>query len=246
MLVIPAIDIIEGKCVRLTRGDFNTKKFYCDDPVEVAKIWESEGAELIHVVDLDGARTGDVKNLHVATEIKERLSIKVQYGGGIRDFETLKKVISEGIDRAIIGTKAVEDRDFLSRAIQNFGKRVICSVDFGKSGVVFKDGWQKKARINIFDFIKELEKLGVEEVIVTDITRDGTLEGADLRTIRNILKKTNIRLIIAGGISSLQDILNIKKLVNNLGTPGISGIIIGKALYEGSINLRQAIKLCSE
>lgn len=239
MLIIPAIDIIEGKCVRLTKGDFNTQKLYYDNPVEVAKRWKSEGAKLLHIVDLDGARTGTVKNLEAAIEIRKKVDIKIQYGGGIRDIETLKKVFNSEIERAIIGTKAIEDKDFLGKAVQDFGDRFVCSVDFGKGGMVFKNGWQRKTKVNIFDFARELEGLGIKEIIVTDISRDGTLRGPNLEAIKNILKETNLKLIIAGGISSLQDILNIRKFERL----GVSGIIIGKALYEGKISLKEAIKL---
>jgi len=177
MLIIPAIDIIEGKCVRLTRGDFNLKKKYHDNPVEIAGIWKNQGATWLHVVDLDGAKTGVVRNLNIAIEIKKKLDLKVQYGGGIRDIDTLKSVIESGIDRA-------------------------------------------------------------NEIIITDISKDGTLESPDFKIVREILKKTSLKLILAGGISSIEDIKAIKCFEKE----GISGVIIGKALYEGIIKLDEAIK----
>lgn len=239
MLIIPAIDIIEGRCVRLTRGKFGTQKSYNNNPREVANRWRKEGAQWLHIVDLDGAKAGTVKNLDIAVDIKQNIDIKVQYGGGIRNIEILKMVLNKGIDRAILGTKAIEDKNFLEKSIEIFGNRIILSVDFGKGGLIFKNGWQKSTEVNIFDFTRELEKLGIKEIIVTDISRDGTLAGTNVKFIGEILENTNLDLIIAGGISSLDDILGIKKLENL----GISGVIIGKALYEGKINLKKAIEI---
>lgn len=239
MLIIPAIDIIEGRCVRLNRGKFGTQKSYNNNPREVANRWRKEGAQWLHIVDLDGAKAGTVKNLDIAVDIKQNIDIKVQYGGGIRNIEILKMVLDGGIDRAILGTKAIEDKNFLEKSIEIFGNRIILSADFGKGGLIFKNGWQKSTEVNIFDFTRELEKLGIKEIIVTDISRDGTLAGTNVKFIGEILENTNLDLIIAGGISSLDDILGIKKLENL----GVSGVIIGKALYEGKINLRKAIEI---
>ena len=240
MIIYPAIDIIEGQCVRLTRGDFGRKKKYFDDPLMVAARWKEKGASWIHVIDLDGARTGSVSNLSLAEKIRKKTKVKVQYGGGIRDIETMEKVLSAGIDRVILGTRAIEDRDFLESASVRFGNKVIVSLDFGRDGTIYKNGWQERTSKNIFDFAGELEKLGMDEVIVTDIERDGTLGGIDTGRLRKILSGISIPLIIAGGISSIDDIIKLKQIE----PLGISGAVAGKALYEGKdpMDLAEAIK----
>lgn len=238
MLIIPAIDIIEGKCVRLTRGDFNLKKKYHDNPVEIAEIWKNQGATWLHIVDLDGARAGAVKNLNIAQEIKKKLDLKVQYGGGIRDIDTLKSVIEGGIDRAVLGTKVIEDKNFLDVVLRQYWGKTILSLDYERNGIIYKNGWQKATAVNVLDFATELENFGIHEVIVTDISKDGTLESPDFKIVREILKKTSLKLILAGGISSIRDIKAIKCFEKE----GISGVIIGKALYEGIIKLDEAIK----
>jgi phosphoribosylformimino-5-aminoimidazole carboxamide ribotide isomerase len=239
MLIIPAIDIIEGKCVRLTRGDFSLKKEYHDNPVEIAEKWKNQGANWLHVVDLDGAKAGVVKNLKIAIEIKKKLGLKVQYGGGIRDIDTLKFVIDSGIDRAILGTKAIEDKNFLSVVLSQYKGKAVLSLDYDRSGIIHKNGWQKATSYNVLDFAKELENSGINEMIVTDISKDGTLESPDFRIVKEILKKTSLKLMLAGGISSIEDIKAIKCFEKE----GISGVIIGKALYEGVIKLDEAIQI---
>ncbi len=239
MEIYPAIDLIEGACVRLTEGKFDTKRKYSDDPVKIALIWKDQGASWLHIVDLDGAKTGIPKNLDVAVEIKHKTGLRIQYGGGIRNFKILTHVLSTGIDRAILGTKAIQDQDFLERCIKAYRDSVILSVDYGKDGAIFVKGWYEKTGSDILKFTVTLEKLGIKEMIITDISKDGTLAGIDLVFLRKILKKTKIRLIVAGGVTKLEDIINIKKLEIN----GIIGAIIGKALYEDKINLKDAIKI---
>jgi phosphoribosylformimino-5-aminoimidazole carboxamide ribotide isomerase len=241
VIIYPAIDIIEGQCVRLTKGDFGKKKKYFDDPLKVALKWKEKGASWIHVIDLDGARTGKVANLSIAESIRQKTGVKVQYGGGIRDFTTIKKVLSAGIDRAILGTRAIEDSIFLETGFGKFQNKIIISLDFGKDGTIYKNGWQDRTSKNIFDFTRDLEKLGMEEIIVTDIEKDGTLEGTDTERLRRILSGTALNFIIAGGISSIEDIKELKKIESK----GISGVIAGKALYEGEspMDLAEAIKV---
>ena len=241
MLVIPAIDLISGACVRLTKGKFNTLKKYYDNPVEVAENWKRMGAEWLHIIDLDGARKGKPENLRVVSEMKKRMDIKIQYGGGIRSDAAINKVLKEGADRVILGTRALEDGEFLKNSLVNYKDKVILSLDYGEGGIIFKDGWRKKTGITIFEIIKDLEKLGVEEVIITDILRDGTLGGINFDFLKKILKNSRLKFIIAGGISSIGDIISLKKIEKS----GISGVIIGKALYEGEnkINLMEAIRI---
>jgi phosphoribosylformimino-5-aminoimidazole carboxamide ribotide isomerase len=175
MIILPAIDIIDGEAVRLTRGDFESKKKYSGNPVETALIWKEKGAQWLHIVDLDGAKYGKCKNLQIAVQIKEKTGLKVEYGGGIRDMQMLKEVLSTGLDRAILGTKVLEDRDLLRKANSMFGNRLIVSLDFSSSGIIYKDGWQKETELNIFEHAASLKSEGISEIIITNISRDGTL-----------------------------------------------------------------------
>jgi phosphoribosylformimino-5-aminoimidazole carboxamide ribotide isomerase len=237
MIILPAIDIIDGECVRLTKGDFESKKKYSGNPVETALIWKEKGAQWLHIVDLDGAKYGICKNLRLAAQIKEKSGLKVEYGGGIRDIRVLQEVLDTGIDRAILGTRVLEDRVLLNEARELFANRLIVSVDFSSSGIIYKDGWQKETELNIFDFSAGLKSDGINEIIITNISRDGTLSGPDIGLIEKVLKKSGLNLIIAGGITTVNDIKKLKDLKN----PAITGVIIGKALYEGTISLEEAL-----
>lgn len=242
MLVIPAIDIIDGACVRLTKGDYNLKKKYFNNPLDAAVNFKACGASWLHIVDLDGAKAGILKNLEVAKKIKEKTGLKIEYGGGIRDIEILKEVINSKIEIAIIGTKALEDKVFLEDLLKNFKNNFIISLDFDSDGAIYKHGWQQKTQFNIFSLLPRLQNYEIEEIIITNISKDGTLEGIDLTLIERVLKISAIKVIIAGGISSIADLKNLKKLEKN----GVSGVIIGKALYEGRIDLAMAIKIGNE
>ena len=238
MIIYPAIDIIDGEAVRLTRGDFGSKKKYSGNPVETALLWKEKGAHWLHIVDLDGAKYGICKNLQIAAQIKEKTGLKVEYGGGIRDMQTLKEVLSTGIDRAILGTRVLEDNALLKESVLMFGNRLIVSLDFSSSGVIYKNGWQKETKLNIFDFAAGLKSEGISEIIITNISRDGTLSGPDIGLIEKVLQKSGLNLIIAGGITTVDDIKKLK----DLNKPAITGVIIGKALYEETITLEEAIK----
>ena len=237
MIIFPAIDIINGEAVRLTRGDFESKKKYSGDPVKTALIWKEKGAQWLHIVDLDGAKYGVCKNLQIAAKIKEKSGLKVEYGGGIRDMQMLKEVLNTGIDRAILGTRVLEDRALLKEAGLMFGNRLIVSLDFSATGIIYKDGWQKETQLNIFDYSASLKSEGISEIIITNISRDGTLSGPDIGLIEKVLQKSGLNLIIAGGITTVDDIKKLKDLNN----PAITGVIIGKALYEGTISLEEAL-----
>ncbi len=241
MIVIPAIDIIDGACVRLVRGRFDTRKKYSDDPVEVARRWKEDGATWLHIVDLDGARTGELKNLGIVHEIKKKIDIKIQYGGGVRNMGLVGTVLNKGADRVIIGTRAIEDISFLRESFLKYKDRVIVSLDYGKDGIIFINGWQSQSKANIFKIIERLDALGMKQAILTDISRDGTLEGANLDFLKRILESSGLEFIFAGGIGSLNDIINIKEIENM----GIIGVIVGKALYEKEtgVNLKKAIKI---
>jgi phosphoribosylformimino-5-aminoimidazole carboxamide ribotide isomerase len=237
VIILPAIDIIDGEAVRLTRGDFESKKKYSGNPVETALIWKEKGAQWLHIVDLDGAKYGKCKNLQIAVQIKEKTGLKVEYGGGIRDMQMLKEVLNTGIDRAILGTKVLEDGALLRKANSLFGNRLIVSLDFSSSGIIYKDGWQKETGLNIFEHAFRLKSEGISEIIITNISRDGTLSGPDIGMIEKVLQKSCLNLIIAGGITTVDDIKKLKDLNN----PAITGVIIGKALYEETISLEDAI-----
>jgi len=240
LLVIPAIDLKGGRCVRLWQGIRNRETVYFEDPLQVAKIWIEKGARRLHIVDLNGAFMGAPQHLEIAEKIKKTFSVPLQYGGGIRTLRILEEVIGKGIDFAIIGTRALS-KDFVQNAVQKFGGRIIVSVDCRKDKVALK-GWQEEAPVNLQGFVKNLAKTGIKTVILTDITRDGTLKGVDIGFIKNFLKKISCNVIIAGGISSLEDIRRIKKLQDEK----IKGVIIGKALYTGAIKLEEALMLVGE
>lgn len=239
MEIFPAIDIIEGACVRLTRGDFAIKKKYFDDPCEVALRWKEKGSDWLHVVDLDGAREGKPSNIDTVLKIKELSGLKIQYGGGMRDIAVIGEVIKSGIDRVILGTKIIEDKGFLLEAIARFRGRFIPSIDYGIEGEVFTRGWKKGIGTDVTLLLESFYKKGLEQSIITDISRDGTLEGIDMVSILRIVENTRSGLIIAGGITDIED---IKKLARIKGQR-IKGVILGKSLYEGKIDLKEAIEL---
>jgi len=239
MEIIPAIDLIDGACVRLYKGDYGKKVKYFDDPVEVAGKWLECGAKWIHLIDLDGARTGFPKNLEIALKIKKKYDALIEYGGGIRSLETLHNVMEAGVDKIIIGTKAIENLESLKEYYIKSKGKIIISLDFGKGNKVFKKGWLLGSDMDLFDFGKKIKDSGINEVIITDISRDGTLEGLNINVIKEFLRKTNLEIYVAGGVSGINDIKNLKEIESY----GIKGIIIGKALYEGKINLKEALEI---
>jgi len=241
MKILPAIDIMDGKCVRLFRGDYNKVSHYSDSPLIVAKRWKEMGAEWIHFIDLDGARYETPVNVKTAAEIKKNIEIKLEYGGGIRTMKDIESLLNIGIDRLIISTKALEDFDFIEKANISSGNKVIISLDFNENGVVLKKGWVDNTGYNAIDFGKKIFNTGVEEVIITDISRDGTLLGINRNIIKDFVASTGLKIYIAGGVSKIEDIVYLKSMENL----GIKGVIIGKALYENKIDLREAIKVAA-
>ena len=237
MLIIPAIDLKEGQVVRYRKGRMNKKVYSCD-PVGVALGWQNQGAKLLHIVDLDGAMTGEQVNFPIIARIIKSLSIPVEVSGGIRDFRTMKKIIDKGAERIVIGTKAIEDSIFLKDAIKKFGKKICMGLDSSGGNKIGVDGWRRSIRINIKPLLMSLDRVHLKTIIFTDIKRDGTLEGMDIARVRNILNATNIDVIVSGGVSALSD---VKKLVR-LDRANLKGVIIGKALYENVFSLSEAIK----
>jgi len=239
MLIIPAIDLKEGAVVRLVQGRFN-KKIYSRDPVKTARHWIKQGAEMLHIVDLDGAIGGKPKNLGAVKEILKSVSVPVQFGGGIREITTIEKLLKLGVRRVVLGTKAISDKAFLKKAFLRFNSRVIVSIDARDNRLLIK-GWRTGYKnADVLGYARFLKEMGFKQLIYTDISKDGTLEGPNLKAIKGLLKKTSLEIIASGGISSLKDISGLKKLEKQ----GLVGMIIGKALYEGRFSLTEALKLC--
>ncbi len=238
MLIIPAIDIKDGCVVRFIQGRLD-KKIYSRDPVKTAKHWAKQGAKLIHVVDLDGAFSGIPKNLGAVKQIAKAVDVPIQFGGGIRNIGMVEKLLAFGIRRIILGTKAAEDRNFLKKAFKKFKDKIIVSIDTKAERVLTK-GWQSSyGKTDILKFAHSLKDIGFKQVIYTDVLKDGTLKGPNIKGTRNLLKETGLNVIASGGISSLNDIQRLKLLEKK----GLVGVIIGKALYEGRFTLAEALKL---
>lgn len=237
MLIYPAIDLKDGCVVRYFQGKFD-KKVYSRDPVKTAKYWIKQGARVLHVVDLDGAFTGEQKNLALVKSIVENIDVPVQFGGGVRKIETIKKAIDLGVWRVVLGTKAVEDGVFLKKAFKAFKNRIIVSID-SRAGQVLTKGWKSTQKgLDAMKFALVLKKAGFKELIFTDTSKDGALSGPNILAIKKLLKETGLNIIASGGISSLEDIHKLKELEKK----GLVGVIIGKALYEGRFTLKEALK----
>lgn len=240
MKIIPAIDIKGANIVRLTRGDYANVKIYSRNPADIAKRWHSQGASILHVVDLDGALTGEPKNMDSVSAIVKAVSIPVQLGGGLRTLDAMVWAFNIGVAKAVLGTRAVEDIDFITAAIKKYKEKIIVSID-SKDGFVMLRGWTKASSINAIDMARRMEHLGASAVIYTDVTVDGTLSGPNFNRLDNFLNHVNIPTIVAGGIASIED---IRKL-SALNRKNLIGTIVGKSLYEGTINLKEAISICS-
>jgi len=238
MLIIPAIDIKEGKCVRLREGRFKDTEIFSDDPIKVAVKWADKGAEMLHIVDLDGARYGKLTNISLVEQIIKKIGIPVQVGGGIRNYQEVKNLINLGASRVILGTILWKNKNLAKKLFEDFSEKIIAGID-ARGGYVAIEGWQNITSVDALDFAGEMEKLGAKRIIYTDIKRDGTLKGPNISNIEKMVKKVNIPLICSGGIASLDD---IKKLMG-FETKGLEGVILGKALYKGTILLEEALKV---
>ena len=237
MLVIPAIDLMGGKCVRLLRGEAESKVVYSDDPVAVAKRWESLGAEYLHLVDLDGALSGKIANLRHVQDIFHTVSIPAEFGGGVRGMDQISAVLQAGVERVVLGTKACE-KTFLADALSWFGSRIAVGID-ARNGIVAVEGWTRQTELPAVDFARQVEQMGGETIIFTDILLDGTLQGPNLTSIEALTQAVHVTIIASGGVRSLEDIRELKAFEKN----GVSGVIVGKALYEGTIELSEAIRI---
>jgi len=232
MEIIAAIDIIKGKCVRLTKGDFSKEKVYSDNPRKLARIWEISGADRIHIVDLDGAKSGRLENRETVLEIIKEVKVPVEIGGGIRSLEIVKDYIENGARRIILGSIVLEDEKLLEECLSLYQESITISLDV-RANKLSINGWLKDTDISYIEYAKRLEKKGVKEFIYTNIERDGTLYGPDLTGLSQLINTVRTPVIASGGISSIEDIIKIKEL-------GAKGVIIGKALYEGKIDLKEA------
>lgn len=234
MLILPAIDIIDTQCVRLIQGDYQRQKTYFKDPVEVAKNFEQKGAKFLHIVDLDGAKNGKITNQKTIFKISQETDLSIQVGGGIRDLETAKKLLDGGIERLILGTSAIKNPELVRNLIEKYGsERIIVSVDAKKEKILV-EGWVQGSQKSLRGFLQELEKIGIKTIIFTDIKSDGMMKGPNLENIKKVLEY-NFKVIVAGGVSSLKNLEDLDNL-------GVHGAIIGRALYEGAIDLDIAIK----
>lgn len=233
MIIFPAIDIKDGKCVRLTQGDYNKETVYNNSPLAVAKQWETKGAEYLHLVDLNGAKEGKSINEEIIFSIAKETNIPIQVGGGIRSLQTVKSFISAGINRVIVGTAAINDRQFLEEAVQRFGEKIAVSID-ARNGYVATEGWTKTSTTKAKDLLKQLESIGVTTVVYTDIHKDGMLAGPNIEELKMINEQTNIRVIASGGITTIKDVAQVKQL-------NVYGAIIGKALYDGTLSLEDVL-----
>jgi phosphoribosylformimino-5-aminoimidazole carboxamide ribotide isomerase len=238
VLILPAIDLRKGRCVRLIRGDIRDETVYSKEPVSMAKLWQLKGAQYLHVVDLDGAITGEPQNLEHVLAIVKALRIPVQFGGGIRDFETLKMLLDKGVRRVILGTSAAQDEKFLRKALDKFGERVVVGID-AKDGYVALKGWVEVSKRKAVDFAKDMQEMGVKRVIYTDIKKDGMLSGPNLKACKEMACALDIPVIASGGVTSLRDVEKLRKLERH----GIEGAIVGKALYSGAMDLKEAVKV---
>lgn len=238
MIIIPAIDIIDGKPVRLYQGDYNKKEVVGQDVLKIAKNFEIAGAEYIHLVDLEGAKKGKLINNKIIIEVAKSVNLPIEVGGGIRTYENIKCLIDNGISRVILGTVAIENLDFVKRALDKFGDKISIGVDC-KNGYLCGRGWLKESKFNYIDFSKEMEKMGIDNIILTDISRDGTLQGVNIGMLKKLNENICMNITSSGGIAKIDDIRELKNL-------NIYGVIIGKALYSKHINLKEAIDLCKE
>ena len=238
MIIFPAIDIKGGKCVRLFKGDFNKITQYKKSPFDQATEFFNLGFTNIHLVDLDGALEGNLINKEIIRKISEIDKIKIQVGGGIRSLEHIEKLINFGVDKIIIGTAAVENIEFLKIACNKYNKKIAISLDV-REGYIALSGWKKQTKILATDFIKNIENMDISRIIYTDINRDGTKSGPNLYETLNFSNLTKIPVVVSGGISSIDDVINIK----NKKLKNIEGIIIGKAIYDGSIDIKELSKI---
>ena len=235
MLIYPAIDLFDGKAVRLYKGDYAQMTVYSDDPVSVALDFQNSGAQWIHLVDLQGAKSGNTDNLSTIRAIQKATNLRCEVGGGIRNMETVETYLNAGIDRVILGTAAVTDNTFLQEAVQRWGEKIAVGIDI-KDGFVAIKGWTEKSLLTAEEFFRHVQSVGVRTCICTDISRDGAMQGANHALYRSLSQAYHMDIIASGGVSTLEDVKILARL-------GLHGAIIGKAYYTGAIDLKTAIEV---
>ena len=235
MIIYPAIDLYDKKAVRLYKGDYNEMTVYSDNPCEIAEDFYKAGARYMHVVDLEGAKTGETPNIDVIKKLAAIPDMFIEVGGGIRSLEVARRYVEAGVDRIILGTAALKDREFLLTAIESFGEKVAVGVDIKDSYVAVK-GWIEKSKVLAMDFLAELDSLGVKTVICTDISKDGAMMGTNLSLYRTLSEKFGMQIIASGGVSSIDDVKKLREM-------DLYGAIVGKAYYTGAISLKEAVEV---
>ena len=237
MKILPAIDLKNGKCVRLTKGDFKSEKIYNENPINQAEVFNSAGFKYLHIIDLDGALEGNLVNLKVIEEIVKKFNFKVEIGGGIRSEDSVAKLLDIGSDKIILGTAAIKDKFFLEKCCKKYHGKIALSLDARKNNIA-TSGWKDQTNINIFDFLDIVKDYGISRLIYTDIDKDGTNTGPNFKNSYKIADTINIPVIVSGGVSSMND---INKIISD--NKKIEGIIVGKAIYENRIKLEELSKI---
>ena len=235
MIILPAIDLLGRKAVRLLKGDYNQVTVYSDSPLEVAEKFKSLGATHIHMVDLDGAKYGTAPNMDIVAEVAEKTVLFIEIGGGIRSMETVKKYIDAGISRVILGTAAICDEDFLKEAVKAYGEKIAVGADV-KDGKIAVKGWLEQSDVTLDEFFLKMQDLGVKNIICTDISRDGAMRGTNLELYRELSEKYSLDITASGGVSSIEDVKRLREM-------NLYGAIIGKAYYTGAVDLKEAIEV---
>ena len=235
MIILPAIDLFDKKAVRLYRGDYNAMTVYSENPIEIARDFEACGAMHIHMVDLEGAKDGTTPNIDIVKQVATETSLFVEIGGGIRSMETVEKYFDAGVDRVILGTAAVNDRDFLLAAVAKYGERIAVGADV-KDGCIAIKGWLENSGVTLDDFMAQMQEIGVRNIICTDISKDGAMRGTNLELYRELSAKYSMDITASGGVSSMNDVKELRKMQ-------LYGAIIGKAYYTGDIDLREAVEV---
>ncbi len=235
MIILPAIDIKDGNCVRLYKGDFATVHKVAENPLDTARKFESDGASYLHMVDLDGAKDATPKNAEIFAEIAKNTSLKVEVGGGIRTLDTVEYYLKNGIYRVILGSVAVKNPELVKDAVKEYGEKIVIGID-AKNGMVSVEGWLDSSEVHYISLAKEMSDIGVKNIIFTDIAKDGTLEGPNLEQLKAINDATSCNIIASGGIRDINDIHNLKKI-------SVFGAICGKSLYEGTLDLKEALEV---
>ncbi|MGN1138546.1 MAG: 1-(5-phosphoribosyl)-5-[(5-phosphoribosylamino)methylideneamino]imidazole-4-carboxamide isomerase [Ruminococcus sp.] len=238
MIILPAIDIKDGNCVRLFKGDYSTVSKVAENPYDTAQSFVDAGAKWMHMVDLDGAKDGKLVNSDLIIDVAKNTDIKVEVGGGIRNMETVEYYLNNGIDRVILGSAAVKDQQFVIDAVNNYDNRIVVGID-AKNGIVCAEGWTDKSELNYLDLAKQMEQIGVRTIVFTDIDQDGTLAGPNLKQLDELTHSVSCNIIASGGISNLKDIININDL-------NVYGAITGKAIYTGALDLSMALQIASK